>query len=261
MSTRETTSTPLVLVEREGSVLIVTINRPEVRNAVNRATSEAIAAAIDLLDADPAISVGILTGSGGHFCSGMDLKAFLAGERVELAGRGLAGITEHPPNKPLIAAIEGFALAGGCEIALACDLIVASETAQFGLPEVRRGLIAGSGGLLRLPQRIPRQIALEYALTGSPMSAAAARQWGLVNRLTSAGGALDGARILAAEICANGPLAVRMTKRVVTEAPSWHATEVWPRQREILEHVIASDDAREGALAFAEKRAPRWRGT
>ena len=261
MSTRDTTSMPLVLVERDESVLIVTINRPEVRNAINRATSEAIAAAIDLLDADPAISVGILTGSGGHFCSGMDLKAFLAGERVELAGRGLAGITEHPPNKPLIAAIEGFALAGGCEIALACDLIVASETALFGIPEVRRGLIAGSGGLIRLPQRIPRQIALEYALTGNPMSAAVARQWGLVNRLTPAGSALDGARTLAAEICANGPLAVQMTKRVVTESPSWQATEIWLRQREILEQVIASDDAREGALAFSEKRAPRWRGT
>ena len=261
MSTRDTPSTPLVLVERDGSVLIVTINRPEARNAINRATSEAIAAAVDLLDADPAISIGILTGSGGHFCSGMDLKAFLAGERVELAGRGLAGITESPPKKPLIAAIEGFALAGGFEIALACDLIVASETAQFGLPEVRRGLIAGSGGLLRLPQRIPRQIALEYALTGSPMSAATARQWGLINRLTPAGGALDGARALAAEICANGPLAVRMTKRVVTEAPSWQVTEIWPRQHDILEKVLASEDAREGALAFREKRVPRWRGT
>lgn len=250
-----------VLVSREGAVLVITINRPEVRNAINRATSEAIARALDLLDSEPTLAIGILTGKGGHFCAGMDLKAFLAGERVELEGRGLAGIVKRPPSKPLIAAVEGYALAGGCEIALACDLIVAAENAQFGIPEVRRGLIAGSGGLLRLPQRIPRQIALEYALTGKAMSAADARHWGLVNRLTQPAGALDGARALAAEISANGPLAVRMTKRIMTESPSWPAAELWERQSDILEQVIATDDAREGALAFSEKRAPRWTGT
>jgi enoyl-CoA hydratase len=163
-----------VLVAREGAVLVVTINRPEARNAIDRATSEAIAAAMDQLDADPSLTLGILTGAGGHFCSGMDLKAFLRGERVELPGRGLAGIVETPPRKPLIAAVEGYALAGGCEIALACDLIVAAEDAQFGIPEVRRGLMAGSGGLIRLPQRIPRQIAMEYALTGAMLPAAEA---------------------------------------------------------------------------------------
>ena len=172
-------ASPSVLVAREGTVLIITINRPAVRNAINRATSEAIALAVDQLDADPTLAIGILTGSGAHFCSGMDLKAFLQGERVELEGRGLAGIVEQPPRKPLIAAVEGYALAGGCEIALACDLIVAADNAQFGIPEVRRGLIAGSGGLLRLQQRIPRQIALEYALTGQAMRATEARQWGL----------------------------------------------------------------------------------
>jgi len=249
------------LVGREGAVLVITINRPEVRNAINRATSEAIAHALDLLDSDPTLAIGILTGKGNHFCAGMDLKAFLDGERVELEGRGLAGIVKRPPSKPLIAAVEGYALAGGCEIALACDLIVAAENAQFGIPEVRRGLIAGSGGLLRLPQRIPRQIALEYALTGKAMSAADARHWGLVNRLTQPAGALDGARALAAEISANGPLAVRMTKRIMTESPSWPAAELWERQSDILEQVIATDDAREGALAFSEKRAPRWTGT
>jgi len=249
------------LVGREGAVLVITINRPEVRNAINRATSEAIAHALDLLDSDPTLAIGILTGIGNHFCAGMDLKAFLDGERVELEGRGLAGIVKRPPSKPLIAAVEGYALAGGCEIALACDLIVAAENAQFGIPEVRRGLIAGSGGLLRLPQRIPRQIALEYALTGKAMSAADARHWGLVNRLTQPAGALDGARALAAEISANGPLAVRMTKRIMTESPSWPAAELWERQSDILEQVIATDDAREGALAFSEKRAPRWTGT
>ena len=258
---KQPTDENLVLVERHGPVLIVTINRPKARNAINRAASEAIANAMDKLDADPDIAIGILTGSGGHFSAGMDLKSFLQGERVELEGRGLAGLVERPPQKPLIAAIEGYALAGGCEIALACDLIVAAENAQFGIPEVRRGLIAGSGGLMRLPQRIPRQIALEYALTGRPMPAVEARQWGLVNRLTPAGGALQGALALASEIAANGPLAVQMTKRVVTESPSWPSSEMWPRQREILERVITSNDAREGALAFSEKRAPRWSGT
>lgn len=249
-----------VLVERDGAVLVVTINRPQARNSIDRATSEAIASAMDELDADPALTIGILTGSGGHFCSGMDLKAFLRGERVELPGRGLAGIVETPPSKPLIAAIEGFALAGGCEIALACDLVVAADNAQFGIPEVKRGLIAGSGGLIRLPQRIPRQIALEYALTGAMMPAAEARQWGLVNRLTPPGGALEGARALARTIAANGPLAVRMTKRIVSESPTWAPAQVWPRQHELLEEILASRDAREGALAFAEKRPPRWTG-
>lgn len=260
-TTSQTPATQLVLVEREGPTLIVTINRPGARNAINRAAAEAIAAAVDLLDAEASLSIGILTGAGAHFCAGMDLKAFLAGERVELEGRGLAGITERSPKKPLIAAIEGYALAGGCELALACDLIVAADDAQFGIPETKRGLIAGSGGLVRLPQRIPRQIALEFALTGRNMTATEARQWGLVNRLTAKGGALDGARALAAEISVNGPLALEMTKRIMTEAPTWPATEVWARQREILEQVIASNDAREGALAFAEKRKPRWSGT
>lgn len=259
-STVQNTLQPNVIVEREGAVLLITINRPAVRNAIDRATSEAIAAAMDLLDSDASLSIGILTGSGGHFCSGMDLKAFLKGERVELEGRGLAGIAERPPLKPLIAAVEGYALAGGCEIALACDLIVAAENAQFGIPEVRRGLIAGSGGLMRLPQRIPPQIALEYVLTGKPMPAKDAAHWGLVNRLTPPGAALTEARALALEISQNGPLAVRMTKYIMSQSPSWPADQKWPKQNEILEQVIASNDAREGALAFSEKRAPRWTG-
>jgi enoyl-CoA hydratase len=249
-----------VLIERDGAVLIMTINRPNVRNAINRQTSEAIALAMDELDNDPSLSIGILTGSGQHFCSGMDLKAFLQGERVELEGRGLAGIAERPPLKPLIAAVEGYALAGGCEIALACDLIVAAKNAQFGIPEVKRGLIAGSGGLMRLPQRIPPQIALEYALTGKPMSASDAAHWGLVNRLTEPGGALAEARALALEISQNGPLAVRMTKHIMSQSPNWAVDQKWRKQNEILEQVIASDDAREGALAFSEKRPPRWTG-
>jgi enoyl-CoA hydratase/carnithine racemase len=251
----------LVRIAIEGATIVVTINRPEVRNALNRAASEAIAEAVDRLEADPSLTVGILTGAGGHFCSGMDLRAFLKGERVELERGGLAGLVERPPTKPLIAAVEGYALAGGCEIALACDLIVAAEDAQFGIPEVRRGLIAGSGGLLRLPRKIPRQIAMEHALTGRMMSAGDARKWGLVNRLAPPGHALGAARELAAEIGANGPLAVVMTKKIIEESPSWAPGEVWTRQKQILERIIGSNDAREGALAFAEKRAPRWSGT
>jgi len=259
MSNNRTSSS--VILERDGAVLTIIINRPAVRNAINRETSEAIAVAIDLLDSDPDLSIGILTGAGEHFCSGMDLKAFLNGERVELEGRGLAGIAERPPVKPLIAAVEGYALAGGCEIALACDMIVASNNAHFGIPEVKRGLIAGSGGLMRLPQRIPSQIALEYALTGRPMNAKEAAHWGLVNRLTEPGGALAEARSLALEISQNGPLAVRMTKLIMSQSSDWPADQKWPKQNEILEQVIASNDAREGALAFSEKRAPRWSGS
>jgi enoyl-CoA hydratase len=249
-----------VLVEQQGATLVVTINRPHRRNAVTRLVSEGIAAAMDRLDGDEALAVGIITGAGGSFCAGMDLQAFLDGERPELEGRGFGGITERPPCKPLIAAIEGFALAGGCELALACDLIVAAEDAVFGLPEVCRGLVAGSGGLVRLPQRIPRAIALEYALTGARLPATEAHGWGLVNRITAPGGALAGARALAESICANGPLAVAMTKRIVTESQSWPAAELWSRQAPLVDAVLASEDAREGSLAFAEKRAPVWRG-
>lgn len=253
-------TSPSVIVQRHDAVLVVTIDRPAVRNAIDRATSEALARALDELDADPALRVGILTGAGGHFCTGMDLKAFLRGERVELPGRGLAGIVQTPPRKPLIAAVEGYALAGGCEIALACDLIVASEAAQFGIPEVKRGLIAGSGGLLRLPQRMAPQIAMELALTGDMLTAAEARHWGLVNRLVPAGQALQAALELAGRIAANAPMAVQVAKQVISQSKDWPADELWARQNALLEQVIASDDAREGALAFAEKRAPRWSG-
>lgn len=260
MTTTMSSKAQTVQLRREGAVLVITIDRPAVRNAIDRATSEALAHAMDELDADPTLVIGVLTGVGDHFCTGMDLKAFLRGERVELPGRGLAGLVQTPPRKPLIAAIEGYALAGGCEMALACDLIVAAESAQFGIPEVKRGLIAGSGGLLRLPRRIPPQIAMELALTGDLMSAQDARQWGLVNRLVPTGQALQTALELATRIAANGPLAVRITKQVVSESPTWPADEVWARQNALLEQVIASDDAREGAAAFAEKRPARWSG-
>jgi len=252
---------PEVVVEQRGATLVVTIDRPARRNAVNRSVALAVAAAMDWLDADSSLRVGIITGGGGCFCAGMDLIAFLEGERPEIPGRGFAGVTETPPRKPLIAAVEGFALAGGCELALACDLIVAAENASFGLPEVTRGLVAGSGGLVRLPRRIPPAIALEYSLTGERMDARTAHGWGLVNRITAPGAALDGALALAESIVKNGPLAVEMTKRIVVESPSWTADETWRRQAPLVESVLATDDAREGAQAFAEKRAPRWSGT
>jgi enoyl-CoA hydratase len=249
-----------VTLERDGHVLVITICRPEMRNAIDRATSEAIAQAMDELDSDNNLTVGILTGAGAHFCSGMDLKAFLRGERVELPGRGLAGIIETPPRKPVIAAVEGYALAGGFEIALACDLMVAADNAQFGLPEVKRGLMAGSGGLMRLPERIPRQIAMQYALTGDMMSAVEARQWGLVNQLTAPGEALAAAKVLAREIAANAPRSVQISKQVVAEAFHWPAHERWQRQNALLETIIHSKDAQEGARAFSEKRPPVWTG-
>ncbi|MDN5750470.1 MAG: crotonase/enoyl-CoA hydratase family protein [Pseudonocardia sp.] len=249
-----------VRIDRADGVLVVTLDRPEVRNAVDAATSVAVAAAMDLLDADDDLTVGVLTGAGGTFCAGMDLKAFLRGEVPSVEGRGFGGLVQAPPAKPLIAAVEGYALAGGCELALACDLVVAAEDASFGLPEVRRGLMAGAGGLLRLPRRIPPQIAMEHALTGDPMTAVEAHRWGLVNRLTAPGGALDAARELALRISRNGPLAVRATKKVLVEAPTWPGDEVWDRQAAILATVFTSEDAREGATAFAERREPRWTG-
>lgn len=250
----------IVEIEQIDATLVIAINRPAQRNAVNQAVSLAIAQALDQLDTDPALRVGIITGRGGSFCAGMDLKAFLDGERPELKGRGFGGVTEAPPKKPLIAAVEGFALAGGCELALACDLIVAAEDAWFGLPEVTRGLVAGSGGLVRLPRRIPPAIALEYALTGERMSAPIANLWGLVNRISPAGQALTEALALAGQITANAPLSTLMTKRIIRESASWTEEEIWARQRPLSESILASEDAQEGARAFAEKRAPNWKG-
>lgn len=250
-----------VTSERRGSVFVITLNRPTARNAVNRAVSLEMATALDTLDADDDLVVGVITGAGGNFCAGMDLKAFAAGERPEIEGRGFAAITEAPPAKPVIAAVEGFALAGGCELALACDMIVAAETAAFGLPEATLGLVAGSGGLVRLPQRIPHQIALEIALTGRRVPADEAHRWGLVNRLCPEGQALEAAMELANAIAANGPLAVQMTKRIIAESATWPADEVWDRQRPLVDGVLATNDAQEGAVAFAERRGPRWTGT
>jgi enoyl-CoA hydratase/carnithine racemase len=251
---------PAVLTERRESVLVVTLNRPDARNAVNGALAEGVADALDELDADDALRTGIITGAGGFFSAGMDLKAFVRGESPYVADRGFAGITQRAASKPLIAAVEGFALAGGFEIALSCDLIVAAEGARFGIPEVKRGLVAAAGALIRLPKRIPYHLAMELALTGEPMSAERAAEVGIVNRLAAPGQALDAALALAGEIARNGPLALDASKRIVASAPDWTEAEAWQRQGEIAGPVMASEDAREGATAFAEKREPRWQG-
>ena len=249
-----------VRVGRDGAVLVVTIDRPQAKNAINTAAAEGIGAAMEQLDTDDSLFVGVLTGAGGVFSAGMDLKAFLAGEKPHVPGRGFAGLVERPPAKPLIAAVEGPALAGGFEIALACDLVVAGETASFGLPEVRRGLLAGGGGLLRLPRKAGLPRATEWALTGDRISAADAHAAGVVNRLVPPGQALTAALVLAQQIAGNGPLAVQGTKRILAEGGSWPVEEAFARQWEIYEPIRSSADAQEGARAFTEKRAPRWQG-
>ena len=252
--------TDAVLTEVRGNVLIVTLNRPEAKNAANKALAEGVAAAMDRLDSDNDLRVGIITGAGGTFCSGMDLKGFLAGERPHIPGRGFAGLTEAPPRKPLIAAVDGYALAGGFEIALACDMIVANVDSKFGIPEVKRGLAAAAGGLVRLPRQIPQRLAMELALTGDFISAARAYEMGLINRIVP-GVALDGALELAQAISANGPLAVAASKQVIREQQDWSQADQWAKQYELTAAVFTSNDAREGADAFAQKRAPNWTGS
>jgi enoyl-CoA hydratase len=249
-----------VLTERRDGVLLITLNRPDARNAIDLAVAEGIAAAIDELDGSDDVSVGVLTGAGKGFCAGMDLKAFVSGQRPWVADRGFAGIVRRPPVKPLIAAIDGFAVAGGLEIALACDLIVAARGAKLGIPEVKRSLVAAGGALLRLPRRIPYHAAMELALTGDPIPAERAHELGLVNRLAEPGGAVKEALRLAQEIAVNAPLALVASKRILQEQHDWPAAEMWERQSAISEPVFVSEDAREGATAFAEKRAPVWRG-
>jgi enoyl-CoA hydratase/carnithine racemase len=249
-----------VLVDLQGPVLVVTLNRPEVRNAINQSVAVQLAEAMDRLDADPEIRAAVLTGAGNTFSAGMDLKAFARGERPVVPGRGFAGLVEAPPRKPLVAAVEGYALAGGCELALSCDLIVAAKSARFGIPEVKRGLIASGGGLLRLPRRLPYHVAMELALTGEPLPASRAFELGLVSRLAETGGALAAALEVAATIAANGPLATAASKQVIVESADWPVEESFHRQRPIAESVLKSADAAEGATAFTEKRQPVWQG-
>jgi len=249
-----------VLVERHGAVQVITINRPEARNALNGAVAAGVRDAVDELDSDDELRAGVLTGAGGTFSAGMDLKAFLAGEVPSFPGRGLCGITQTPPRKPLVGAAEGWALAGGFELLLACDLVVAGASARFGVPEVTRGLVAGAGGALLLAQRVPRALALQMLLTGDPIDAARGAEIGLVNHVTDDGGALQKAIELAERIAANAPLALIATKQIAYGGGDWPAGQRWDQMLALMAPVFASEDAREGARAFAEKRPPVWRG-
>jgi len=248
-----------VITDIQDGVIIVTINRPEAKNAMNKAAAEGIHAAMQQLDEDNSLNAAIITGAGGTFCSGMDLKGFLKGESPIVEGHGFGGITEKGPEKPLIAAIEGYALAGGMELAIACDLRVANSKAKFGIPEVKRSLVAAAGGLLSLPDIIGKGMAMELALTGDFIDAQRAYEVGFVNRLTD-GDALEEAMKLAAIVAANGPLALKATKKIVNEQSNWDDDTKWKNQGKIIAPVFASSDAREGAAAFAEKRKPEWKG-
>lgn len=250
-----------VVVDIADGVATILLNRPEVRNAIDRPTALALAAALDEVDERDDVAVAILGGAGSTFCAGMDLKAFNAtGERPLHDVRGAFGIVKKPPVKPVIAAIEGRALGGGLEVALACDLIVAAQSSFLGLPEVKRGLVAAAGGVLRLPRRIPYGVAMEMIMTGAPITADEAQRWGLVNRVAPDGESLAVARELAAAIVENAPLAVRLAKRIVVESSDWSADEEFDQQAAYADVVRGSADAAEGARAFVEKRPPRWVG-
>jgi len=248
-----------VLVTVADGIIEVTINRPEARNAMSKAAAEGIAAAMDRLDAENDLRCAILTGAGGTFCSGMDLKGFLSGELPVVPGRGFGGLTEWTPKKPVIAAVDGYALAGGFELALACDMIVANANARFGVPEAKRGLVAAGGGVVQLPRLLPRPLAMEMALTGDPIDAGRAFELGLVNRVTD-GPAIEAARELAQAIAANGPLAVIASKGIIRDSWLWSDEDVMAKQAPYIAHVFSSEDAREGATAFAQKRKPEWKG-
>ena len=249
-----------VLTERRGSVLLITLNRPAVRNAVNAALAAGVAGALDELDGDESLSAGVLTGAGGFFCAGMDLGAFVKGESAWFGDRGFAGITQRASRKPLIAAIEGFAVAGGMEIALSCDLIVAAKGAKMGIPEAKRSLVAAGGALLRMPRRMPYHVVMELALTGDVLPAERFHDFGLVNRIAEPGTAVDTALELAATLAKNGPLALIATKQILQEQFDWSSAEMWEKQGAISGPVFASEDAKEGSSAFKEKRDPVWKG-
>ncbi|WP_291797164.1 crotonase/enoyl-CoA hydratase family protein [Brevibacterium sp.] len=249
-----------VLTEVRGNVLVITLNRPKAKNAANAAMAQQMVAALDRLESDDSLYVGVITGAGKTFCSGMDLKGFVRGERPSIPGRGFLGLTEGRINKPLIAAVEGYALAGGFETMLACDLVVAAETAKFGVPEVKRGLVAAAGGVVTLPNRTHRAVAMEMALTGDIYPATFGKENGFVNTIVADGGALDGALELAQKIAKNGPLAVRVSKQLIIESQDWSEEEKFAKQAPIVDPVFTSADAKEGATAFAEKREPDWTG-
>ena len=247
-----------VLVERRDRVMIITLNRPEAMNAINGALSHGLLAAVRELDADDSLTAGVITGNGRAFCSGMDLKAFARGEDIG----PLTTFIREGCEKPLIAAIEGFALAGGCEIALTCDLLVAGAGAKIGIREVKVGLFAAAGGVFRLPARVGYTKAMEMAITGEPITAETALEAGMLSELTEQGGALEAAISWAERIAENAPLAVAASKSLVRAAAQGHDEEsLWKMQEPLSKKVFTSNDAKEGPKAFAEKRAPNWTGT
>lgn len=248
--------------ERHGGVGVIAINRPEARNAVNGDVATGMEAALDEFEADPTIIAMVITGRGPTFCAGADLGLVAQGRGAELATKrgGFAGLVTRRVTKPLIAAVNGPALAGGFEIMLSCDMVVAAEDSIFGIPEVKRGLFAAAGGLIRLPKRIPRAVATEMALTGDPIDAPRAHELGLVNRIVPSSGVLGAAIALAGRIAENGPLAVRNTLTMVQEAADLSEEQAWPRNYALAREVFASKDSIEGARAFKEKRAPQWTG-
>ncbi len=244
-----------VLSDLVGNVLVLTLNRPEAGNALNGALSEALSNALDGAATNDDVRVVVVTGAGEKiFCAGMDLKAFAAGEDIAKIGMGFAALRQC--KKPLIAAVNGHALAGGFEVVMMCDLIVSVDTARFGIPEVKRGLFAAGGGV-RLPARIPLAVALEMGLTGDPIDAARAKELGLINQVVPAAELRDAALALAARVSANGPLAVQATKQLMLdEIGNGNGALLGELQKK----VFGSEDAREGATAFAQKRAPEWKG-
>lgn len=255
---------PVVVRERHGKVELVRINREKARNAINGATSKMLDDLFDELTDDPEVLAVVLTGTGDRaFCAGMDLKAYAAGEVGDImaARGGFAGVAQRDFPKPLIAAVNGAALAGGCEIVLACDIVVAADHATFGIPEAKRGLVAAGGGLIRLQKKIPYNIALELALTGEAIDAARAEQLGLVNRVVPAADLITEALALANRICDNAPLAVRISKQIMKQAANLSEADAWKLNREAIAPIFVSKDALEGAIAFAERRPPVWTGS
>jgi len=252
--------TTTILTERRGPLLIVTINRPEAKNAFDSATSAQMNAAMDFLDQDDALFVGVITGAGGTFSAGADLKEAASGARRERPPRGGFGVFASPPRKPLIAAVEGFAVGGGFELCLSCDLIVAARTAKFGLPEVRHNVVAIGGGLFRLPRRMPYHLAMELALTGEFRDAEFFYRHGIVNRIVEPGTAMQEALTLADSLLLNGPTALAASKEIMRRSVDWTEEEAWREQMIYARRALESEDRKEGLRAFAEKRKPIWQG-
>ncbi|MFG2471465.1 crotonase/enoyl-CoA hydratase family protein [Streptomyces canus] len=251
------------MLERRGNIALITLNRPQALNAVTAELSAALGAALEEFATDPDLRVCVLTGAGRAFCAGMDLKEAAAGRDVTDPLHpewGFAGLVRHPIDKPLIAAVNGPALGGGAEIVLSCDLVVADENATFGMPEVHHGLFPAAGGVLRLQNRVPRNIAREFALTGAPVDAATAARWGLFNRIAPAGKSVEAALELAEQVATGAPLSLNAVKQLMSWGEARAEADAWVENDRAFRHILASDDAKEGPHAFAEKRTPHWTG-